>query len=248
MKTRQLFSTPNQFLGLILLIFVAWLSPWSILCKAGQINLAAIRTVSELINLTEPENISIHDDQARSNCRLWWFQGMEAQYKSQIVQRDQAWLTALDCSDRYVPLLRQVAPENLELAQYAIEIHPESADGWFWLASLATEENPEQAIGYFQTGLGFEPKNGGSWLKLGYLLEARDPPAAIKAFLNACQYGDPGRHGCQFAGLVAEQMGDHCSAIHYYHLSRYPPVYAKGDELREQHPELVCPIDTVWRP
>jgi cytochrome c-type biogenesis protein CcmH/NrfG len=71
----------------------------------------------------------------------------------------------------------------------ATRLEPENARNWYLLAR-ALEFNPEttdpqRALQAYQTALSLDPQSTDMWLDMASLLEASDPGAARKAFLQA---------------------------------------------------------------
>ncbi len=203
--------------------------------RAAQTNYAGWMTVSTLIgNKDFPQLGSSLQRLARENCRLTWFQAALAGQRFDLQSQRENWLEAMRCSPRYIPLVRKFAPQDEELAQQATQKQPASAQAWFWLAELTVEESPEQAIHYYRRGLAIDPSGGWDWVRLGRLLEEREPLAAIQAYAHACFLDDPGLHGCYGAGYMSEKIGDIEAAIRFYRLSSFPKAQERAAELERQ--------------
>lgn len=180
------------------------------------------------------------------NCRANWFQGLLAQDQGEKSTRDAAWRSALKCDPYYIHMMHIQAPDESHLARYAVQVHPEEAESWFWLAELeyavlkgdsADELNSQErlsAIENFKMGLKLDPTDGLRWRELGDLLFTDEPEEAIEAYLQSCFNGDPGYNGCWLAGQSAEQVGDVEKAIQYYRYSRWKGALNRADELESQ--------------
>ena len=141
-----------------------------------------------------------------------------------------AWRSALACDPERIHMLRQVDPNNEELATLALEVRPDTAEVWFWNGDL----RPDMRADYYKTGLNLDPSDGKRWILLGTMLEHIDPEQAMQAFLQGCYNGDPGVNGCVNAGRIAEKLGDTQTAIRYYRLSQWEKSQQKADELERQ--------------
>ena len=108
---------------------------------------------------------------AAEGCNAHWFRGLLAHAVGDEDARDRAWVEAM-------------------------RGQPNSADAWFWLATIRREEDPQTAIEFYRRGLALRPTDGQGWLGLGVLLASRDPHAAMAAYLQSCHNGDPGYNGC----------------------------------------------------
>jgi tetratricopeptide (TPR) repeat protein len=178
---------------------------------------------------------SNHVDPEVNACRVFWFRGVIAHAAGQTDERDTAWRQALACSPIYVSMLKMVAPENESLARDAVRLQPDSADAWFWQASLSVQKSPPEAIKFYQRGLEINPSDGLRWRELADILRAEgDLVRAINAYLQSCYHGDPGANGCYGAGLTAEMMGDTQNAIEYYRLSEWDGALQRANQLQEQ--------------
>ncbi len=183
-------------------------------------------------------------DGVSTNCRTDWLKGIiKAQsvadpLKNEDIQR------ALRCSGEYVVLLKHLYPSNRELAAIALEVRPDAAESWFWVAeieagyvnfnfTLVDESNRGHIASLLRNGLAIDPTDGLRWRLLGDVLIEADVDAAIEAYLQSCFNGDPGYNGCLRAGLAAEQVGDIENAIRYYRYSNYEVVAEKASALED---------------
>ncbi|MDX1435516.1 MAG: hypothetical protein R3335_01815 [Anaerolineales bacterium] len=171
---------------------------------------------------------------AAAGCRGDWFQGLLAQASGDASQKQQAWAAAIKCSPDSILLLRAADPTNRQLAVAAVEAHPLVGDGWLWLADLAAEVSPEEAVKYYRTGLELKPSDGRGWVALARLLEPDSPVEAIEAYRQACHHGDPGLHGCYGVGRLSEALGEYETALAYYHRSRLEKSAALAASLTER--------------
>ena len=165
-------------------------------------------------------------DEISENCWSYWHLGIISKTIDTPLAIKHV-SNALECDPRYIPLAESLFPESVDLAQLAVELHPDVAEGWFWLGGLV----PSRQIEYFRTGLGIDPKEGRRWYELGRLLKDVDPEASMQAFLEGCFHGDPGYNSCLGAGNLAKEMGNYDLAIQYYRLSAWKPISSMGDNL-----------------
>lgn len=170
---------------------------------------------------------------AARDCDLLWHQGLLYHWRGEGDKRTAAWDGALRCTGRFTDMMRLTAPDDARLAQRAIELRPNDAAGYFWLASLSADA-PTDAIALYRQGLEREPSRGEVWQALGDLLVADDPDGALEAYLQSCLNGDPGANGCLRAGAVAEQQGKIEDAIRYYRLSKYSESQQRAAELERR--------------
>ncbi len=106
----------------------------------------------------------------------------------------------------------------------------------FIMASILAQAQPERAIQLYRQGLEGKPNDGVRWYELGDLLVDIDPMAAIEAYLQSCIQGDPGKHGCDGAGKIAESLGDIPLAIQYYRRSGWEGAQQRAAELEQGLP------------
>lgn len=163
-------------------------------------------------------------------CAAHWMAVLQAEALGRLDERDQAYRQAIACDSQYVAFMQRMHPEDLSLAQMSIEKQPGSAVSWFWAGDLL----PEKKIEYYQRGLAIDPLDGLRWLSLGDALKSENPEQALQAYLNACNNGDPGYHGCLRAGMMAEQLGSVQKAIEFYRMSSYSQVREKADILERK--------------
>jgi hypothetical protein len=54
---------------------------------------------------------------------------------------------------------------------------------------------------------------------------------ARNAFIQCCNHGDPGSHGCYNAGRIEQERGQLETAILFYRLSHWEEAHRRADEL-----------------
>ncbi len=215
-------------LGLLLLALVwLWLRP------AARLNRVATQATAAL--LAEPELLPAVEatlsELARYNCHANWYWGLVLQAQQNEAGRDGAWSVLLQCTDRFTPYVAILAPDHQALAEFAVQVQPESAAAHFWLAGIQAEQSPALAVELYRQGLRLTPGDGLRWLELGDLLVDSDRQAAIAAYLEACRHGDPAGNGCWRAGQTAEMEGDVTAAVAYYRQSHLAKALDRAAQL-----------------
>lgn len=214
------------FTGGVLLLLLTLTIP-------GRRNLAALTTAKAI--LADPALLAPAGQQIATlsgrDCRINYLYGLILTDNQQQAAGNTAWERAIACNPAFIYLLESSVPENRQLAQFAIQQQPAEAEAYFWLAALESQPNPEAAIRLYQQGLQLSPNDGWRWSLLGNLLADRDQQAALEAYLQSCQHGDPPAGGCRAAGRLAESLGDPALAIHYYRLSHRPATRQLAERL-----------------
>jgi tetratricopeptide (TPR) repeat protein len=230
---------------LILLLAIAVIiTIWIPLVRQMVLNRAAVWTMRALVQgESEPAmHTASRALTTAEGCSVHWFRGLLAHAVGDEHARDKAWVEAMRCSPRYVRMASAILPDRHSLAELAVLVQPNSADAWFWLARLHSEEDLQGAIELYRCGLALRPADGLGWLELGRLLiKSGDPQAALEAFLQSCRHGDPGVNACWGAGQTAEKMGNIQAAIRYYRLSRWPVARDRAAKLEQQVLEQTPP-------
>jgi tetratricopeptide (TPR) repeat protein len=228
---------------LVLLLVVCAIVTQPELVGRMALNQAAVLTTHALVR--DPSGPAMYTASraltTAEGCSAHWFRGLLAHAASAEDARDEAWVKAMRCSPRYIPMVFAILPDYLPLAEAAAQAQPDSADAWFALARIRSQENPEAAIELYRRGLALRPTDGRRWQELGNLLAGRDPQAAIEAYLQSCHNGDPGSNGCWNAGKTAERLGDIKVAIRYYRLSRWSAALSRAAQLEQQLREQTSP-------
>lgn len=213
----------------LLALLAAVVAVVGLITIAGPANLAATVTARSLLQGEAPAiDISPTADVA---CAPRWFAGLQQFAAGETAARNASWMSLLDCTDRFVPYMAVLAPNNGELARQAVARQPAAAAGHFWLAGQLATSDPTAAVAVYLDGLRHAPTAGRQWLALGDLLAERQPAAAQEAYLQACLHGDPGANGCLRAGGIAEQLDGPARAIEIYRLSNYAGSLERADEL-----------------
>ena len=236
-EKRRVFARGIFFPGLLMLLLaVVVIVMWPLLVRGMVLNRAAVWTARALVwSPSEPAmGTASRALTTAEGCSAHWFRGLLAHAVSDEHARDTAWVKAMRCSPHYVSMVLATIPDHSLLAETAVWVQPDSADAWFWLAQVRSQEDPQVAIELYRRGLALRPTDGRRWVALGNLLAFRDPEAAIEAYLQACNHGDPGSNGCWNAGKAAERLGDIPAAIRYYRLSRWSVAQSRAAQLEQQ--------------
>ena len=169
---------------------------------------------------------------AQERCEYYWQAGRLRQLAE--VESD-SYYSILGCSASYLPLLQVTNLMNVDLAQTAVNMYPESSSAAFWLAEAVAKSDISRAEALYERAVEITPSFGVSWCRLGYIRENKDDLSnALNAFQACCNNADPGYHGCWGAGRVYEKLGDEISAISAYRLSTWENAHARADELEKK--------------
>lgn len=168
------------------------------------------------------------------DCRASWLLGFLEQGESSPPTLNASWRRAIRCNPQRVELLSALYADDLDFARQVNAAQPNSAEGWFWVAGLIAADQPQEALEYYRRGLAIDPGDSRRWTYVGDLLTAaEDLPAALEAYLMACQTGDAGANGCLRAGGTAEKMGDYPAAIRYYRMSHFSGAWERAERLEK---------------
>lgn len=207
------------------------------LARAWWVNQAAVAMVrgwfSSKVSLGEAQALLASPFLA-DDCRALWLQGLVAHAQGREAGRDDAWTRWLQCPQARVAFVEAVTGDDISWAERSVRLAPQDAEGWFWLARLRADSDPDGAIALYRQGFARNPVDALRWRELGDLLAGRDPGGAILAYLNSCYYGDPGSNGCYRAGKTAERLGDWGRAAQYYRLSRNEEVRRLAVEMEKR--------------
>lgn len=213
------------FFAILLLLLWSWLR------DVALTNDLALKTTHALISSSQPvDNPQINN----STCRAKWIRGLLLNSSEDLNGRDAQWIAAGICDPNYVILMHRLAPEDASLASQILEAVPASAEAWFWMGNL----DPEHAIKYYQRGLALSPKDARRWMTLAGLIESVDPPAALEALIQACEYGDPGENACLGAGNRFLAMGDVLSAIRILRKATWQGSLDLADRLEQEQNKI----------
>lgn len=174
-------------------------------------------------------------EMAAQNCRANWILGLVFERLGDQNAKLAVWQRLLDCSKADINLLVLKNADNEQFTRLIVQHYPSDPDALFSLAMIILKKNPAEAVGLFEQVVAYRPQDGYSWCRLGYLYEnGKQFEKAANAFLNCCQNGDPGSHGCWGAGRMMEKLGNPLKAIEYYRLSQWETALKRADELEKQ--------------
>ncbi len=126
------------------------------------------------------------------SCRAHWLRGWAYNGLGREALRDREWETFLSCDPQGVALVEAHLPEDRGWAERALELAPQAAESWFWLARLSEKADPEEAARLYRQGLALNPMDAHRWDRLGFMLGSFDPDAAFAAFVRSCDLGGKG--------------------------------------------------------
>lgn len=168
-----------------------------------------------------------------SNARARWYLGLIHLYHDHSAEAVEHWRRAIQAKARFIVPAQSYAPGALTLAETATKHHPRVAAGWFWAADLTVDDDPALAVSLLREGLTHDPKAGLQWRQLADLVRAARPEEALAAYINSCENGDPGAHGCSGAAKMYEDRGETRMAVRYYRRSNFAGHHRKADELEK---------------
>jgi tetratricopeptide (TPR) repeat protein len=116
------------------------------------------------------------------DCKVPWYLGMVSEALGDMVMRDHYREKALVCSPAYIDLVKRVSPDDRHLAEIAVQRHPESAEGWFWLGGAFFSAQPELAVYAYRQGLARQPYNSFAWVQMGRAFRSMEPEAALSIY------------------------------------------------------------------
>lgn len=150
-----------------------------------------------------------------------WLQAINAHCLGHHHAARAAFTAIIQQSSARLPAIRAAYPHDIPLAQQAAGAHPANPAAHFWLAEAhRAAANPTAAIAAYQHGLQLAPYQGANWLWLGRLQQEQgQTDHALAAYLNACSYQDPGKHGCRDAAAIYYDRADYSAAAQYYERS-----------------------------
>ncbi|RMH15869.1 MAG: hypothetical protein D6696_19540 [Acidobacteria bacterium] len=204
--------------------------------RTAALNLAALDAMEAVLD--QPAQLPAARDALYAleprPCRASWLLA-QVLARQGDARRDAAFADSLRCAAT-VPLAAAALTDDRRLAQLAVRSHPGVAVAHRWLArSYGRDPPPEErraAIASYRHAVALAPRDGRAWYELGKLLAAGDLHAALRAFLAACEHGDPGANACVAAAETALALGDRRAAIRYYRLSRWPEAHRRAARLQ----------------
>jgi tetratricopeptide (TPR) repeat protein len=176
----------RKLILLLLAVLIILLAFWQQLVIYWDRNIAALDTMRSLqtddpimVDYTKQNLTALRNE---NKCPGAWFLGLVYNSLGDLVQRDQSWETALACSPIYIQLVRAKVPEELNLAEFAVQVQPEQAEAWFWLAKLEAKDKPDQAIQAYWKGLKLQPYQKDAWVQLSGILASLDIQDAMNIY------------------------------------------------------------------
>jgi Tfp pilus assembly protein PilF len=185
-------------------------------------------------------------DESNTDCRVLWFTSVLAAKGGDVARQEILQTQAMQCSYEYVGYVRVQNLESRKWAEWAVQLYPQEAESWFWLArtylfvdqgggmQFRDPNDFSKVLELYQQGLKLAPDSGREWCQVGWFLRDADPEQALQAFLQCCQHGDFGSNGCYNAGGIAEQRGDIQQAIEIYRMSLWSVARQRADQLELQ--------------
>ncbi len=166
------------------------------------------------------------------SCRARWLAGLAYHALGDAERRDISWQQFLACEPSGTPFVEKYLPEDRAWAQWAVNLLPDRAEPWLWLARLAERDDPALAAEAYRRGLEIRPYDGMLWQSYGFvLLETAGEEAALQAFIRSCELGS---NGCRRVGAIMERRSDLRTAIKYYRADPNPMFHRYADELERR--------------
>ena len=193
-------------------------------------NLISLPYMSAVSAISKPTTLS-----ASETCQQSWLRvAASSANPSYFIQPGDV-SVLLDCGLEYASLLSAIQPHNYEYAFIAAARYPDDPDIWLWLGDASGSTVPQTAILAYSHVVQLQPANGLAWCLLAKRYEnAKQPQAALNAYIPCCHNGDPGSYGCYGAGRLLEKLGTPQQAIAYYRLSQWDKSLKRADVLQAQ--------------
>jgi tetratricopeptide (TPR) repeat protein len=167
--------------------------------------------------------------QREEGCPAHWLKGAAYHAVGDAARRDAEWQAFLECAPAGVMMVEAYFPEDRSWAERAVELAPEEAESWFWLARLAERKEPALAAEAYRQGLERNPYDAMRWQSYGFVLKnTAGEEQALQAFIRSCELGG---NGCRRVGAIMERRGDLRTAIQYYRADPSLIFQRYADEL-----------------
>ena len=167
--------------------------------------------------------------------KVWFLALMADHLEDDEVAEDYLKQYLINGGPEALSLAHSTFPEDIGLAQFAVDSNPDQAEAWSWLGDrFRIQGDNENALQSYQNSVVADTAHWQSWCWIGFLKRETDLQAAQQAYRSCCRFGDNSANGCYHAGWVSEQLGDYSSALEFYSLSD-PEATAR---LILEHPEL----------
>lgn len=225
---KKLFK-PILFITLLFLPGIWILSLFPSLVLWNITNVHALRAYFSSDLSAKAAAVDLLKQQLPTNCQANW---LLSRLKD---QEPSIYLSIMECSQDYWPLVSNVYPTKLILAKQAVTLKPQSEMAWLWLAQAQKASDPVSALSSYINVASLNPYNGLAWCQIGNIYENQaNYIQAEEAYLNCCKNEDPGLNGCYGAGRMAEISGDTILAIKYYRMSIFSSSIDRANELEKQ--------------
>ena len=166
--------------GILLIFSVELWTQW-------QYNLANLFTLNALEGKRDSQMLLAADRLSQLeyySCHAAWLQNLLYKQLGQIEKQDHYMQQAILCNPSYIPLVRVIVPNRLDLAEYAVNEYPRQASAWFWLADLQINDTPEQAVQSYWQGLQIKPNQIRSWQAMGNALSKLEIDTALQLYAD----------------------------------------------------------------
>ena len=139
-----------------------------------------------------------------------WLKLIQARCGGDEVAARAALKDALAVSDERLDVAHSMENDNVDLARFAADKYPNSAESHFWLGQALTKAGDKDgATRAYEQGLALQP-DAEMWLQLGLLYQAKDQyNQAVTAYDQACVLKDIEANGCSNAGELYLKMGNY---------------------------------------
>jgi Tfp pilus assembly protein PilF len=136
---------------------------------------------------------------------------------------ESAWGIAMRANERFMPAVWMTASPDTKLAELAVTLYPDRAEGWNWLGDLYATNNPAKAVDYYQKAAALSPLDNLIWENLSnQALEAGNRDLALVSARKACDLVPIRNGACHNAARLAYEKGDWQTVITYFVRGSYP--------------------------
>lgn len=161
-----------------------------------------------------------------------WVLGIVQFHLGEVKASEETWDSMNFKSDTEVNMMITIRSQDKDFLIHIVEQYPSNENALFSLAEILKNNEPVEAVNVYSKILVLNPYHNLAGCRLGYIYESLNQyNKAVDSFLQCCENGDSGFHGCNGAGRMMEKLGNTREAIEYYRMSQSKIIQKQADDL-----------------
>jgi len=186
------------------------------------LNFTSLKLIKPYFNNNYNHDFSIYTDNVEKNDNhYYWLIGMFNYNRGNKSTSKVIFVDLIAHSFFYPNILELLFPNDLDIAEEALQEYPKSTKMLYWVARSLEDIDRLSSQKYYKQIIALDIDEGNAWRYMGNNYEILGMlDEALATYLYACNLGDVGESSCYNAGRMLENKKQYSDALACYNKSK----------------------------